>query len=64
MWGYLKEIVYSSEIATLEDLKQKIINAADSLRIKLNKMDELSNEIRERAQKCIQLGGSHFENML
>lgn len=53
LWGYLKQKVYTSPIADLNDLRQRIVNEMNILRgnrqILMNVMQGMSH----RAQKCI-----------
>lgn len=63
VWGRMKELVYSTEITSLEDLNDRIDGAATKLREELQHFN-VERHIQKRALACIQSGGSHFEHLL
>lgn len=63
-WGYMKSVVYNRETTnTREELWQKIVNAADSFRNK-NLYFKIRQSFNKRVNKCIEVGGGHFEHLL
>lgn len=66
VWGQMKNLVYDDTpgpVATIEELKQRIMIAAEKMKINLNTSVVKSN-LRRRMRLCIQNRGSHFENEL
>lgn len=63
VWGTMKEKVYSTEITTCEELKQRIEAAAQKIRDQLPTI-RITRAIQQRALACIQMGGGHFEQLL
>lgn len=65
VWGYLKAIVYATEVDTIEDLRHRIRMAADQLRqlLQQNVPAWPRNWIR-RANKCLEVDGQHFEQLM
>lgn len=65
LWGHMKELVYpaNSTINNVEELRQKILNAAQQIKETLTSRVTKS-EIRKRLRACIRNRGSHFEQDL
>ena len=64
LWGYLKQRVYNSPIADLNDLRQRIVNEMNALRGDRRKLQNAMQGMRGRARKCIQNNGRHVEGKL
>lgn len=62
VWGRMKELVYSTEIATLNDLEERILEASSKVRQQLASIN-IEREIQKRALACIQNRGGHFEHL-
>lgn len=63
VWGYLKSLVYEDQINTREDLMQRIENAVESFRNE-NMCFKIRRSFNKRVNKCIEVNGSHFEQLL
>lgn len=63
VWGRIKELVYSSDVNSLEVLNQRIDAAAEQVRADLSNMD-VAEAIAKRAVACISAEGSNFEQLL
>lgn len=63
LWGYLKDRVYQTPPADLEDLKNRIRNECGALNAELLK-SVTSRELLHRAECCIESNGQHFEHFL
>lgn len=61
LWGYMKGLVYATEVNTIGELRRRINNTAENLRQQFPRVSE--NWIR-RAQLCVQVQGQHFEQLL
>lgn len=61
VWGAMKEIVYSSPVNSVEELRNKIEAAAQVVREKLT-LKVTVRAMRKRARACIRKGGRQFEN--
>lgn len=61
VWGYLKNIVYLNRAQDINELRNKIEEALDTITV-----DMLGNthaELRRRLLHCINVGGCHFEHL-
>lgn len=63
-WGYMKEKVYSVQVDSVEHLRERIINTADSFRQKQQIFNKIRFSFLKRCVKCIDEGGGHFEHLL
>ncbi|XP_074032655.1 uncharacterized protein [Leptinotarsa decemlineata] len=61
VWGRVKELVYTTEITTREELLQRI-EAAFGIMEQEMQMKVTTTEVRNRCRKCIRNGGGHFEH--
>lgn len=64
LWGYLKSLVYVTEIDTREDLLQRINVAANHIRNNHFEISRATQAIRRRAAICIEQNGDLFEQLL
>lgn len=65
LWGHIKNEVYSTEVTTVEELKNRIILSFNKLKEMAANGDLLSrvrNNIIRRCSLCIQEHGGHIEN--
>lgn len=63
VWGRMKEVVYFSDVNSLDELNRRIDIAADQIRIELRTMD-IARNIAKRAYACVTANGGHFEQLL
>lgn len=61
VWGRAKELVYTTEISTREELIQRIEAAFRTMKEEMQ-LKITTTEVRNRCRKCIRCGGSHFEH--
>ena len=61
VWGYIKELVYATEVNSMDELRCRINAAAENLRQQFTMLSD--NWIR-RAQLCVDMQGQHFEHLL
>lgn len=64
LWGRIKSLVYSNEATSVDDLKQKILVAFQTVKDDTEVLRKLKLQLRKRASKCILQGGGHFESVL
>ena len=64
LWSEVKRLVYISEPTTVEQLKQRILDAFDQVKSKRSILLSLKNNLIKRARLCIDNGGGHFEGQL
>ena len=64
LWGRVKSMVYSSDIASVEQLKEKIIIAFATLTLQNNTLENLRGNLIRRAQLCMQQRGHHSQQFL
>ena len=60
---HIKSIVYSEEIASCEQLKEKIIVAFHTLK-QSNTLESVHRNLIRRAKVCIRQNGQHFQQFL
>ena len=63
LWSHIKSIVYSEEIASCEQLKEKIIVAFHTLK-QSNTLESVHRNLIRRAKVCIRQNGQHFQQFL
>lgn len=63
-WGHLNNLVYATEVNTLEELRHRIELADNQIRGNQFEILRASRAIRRRARICIQQNGNHFEQLL
>ncbi|CAG4958954.1 unnamed protein product [Colias eurytheme] len=64
VWGTMKNYVYSVEIQNVEQLRERILEAASEVRAMLAGTTDLEREVRRRLFYCIRENGEHFEQFL
>jgi len=62
LWGYLKGKVYANNPKMLEDLKENI--RTEIRRIDTAELHRVYDNMLQRAQKCIDVQGDHFQHLL
>lgn len=62
IWGYLKNFVYSTPITTREDMELRLRRGVDS--ITPQQLTRVFENNRRRVQKCLDMGGQHFEHLM
>jgi hypothetical protein len=64
LWGHLKQKVYSAPIETRDQLIQRINFYCDEIKENPQMVRRSIANLQKRAQKCLETGGMHFENVL
>lgn len=64
IWSQMKSIVYKRKINSVEELRQKIYEAANTIKNNKRMLFNIEKSLRKRIQKCIAVNGGHFENLL
>lgn len=64
LWGTLKEFVYSSPVASQEELWNRIIHKCTSIRNNQQLLDRVDFNFRRRINLCVRENGDHFEQFL
>lgn len=62
-WGCLKDLVYAKPIATLDELRERIRQAADHINRK-RYARRIKRSFLRRCRACIAVGGRQFEQLL
>ena len=65
LWGWMKSEVYKEKVNTRDELVARIMNSAAL--IKQERQDDLRSATRtiaRRVEKCIEVDGGIFENLL
>lgn len=64
VWGYMKTLVYNGEeIDDVEDLRQRIFNAAERIRYEAP-FQRVRGNFTRRVEACLRADGGHFEHFL
>jgi hypothetical protein len=61
LWGHLKTLVYSAPIT---ELKQRVENACQEIRVKPGIFDRVRTSVRRRVESCVEMHGNHTEHLL
>lgn len=61
LWGRVKDLVYQQQPTTREDMKRRIQNACLSL--SPQEVLRAIDSVRQKAHRCLQQNGSHFEHL-
>lgn len=64
LWGHLKDLVYGSEIRSVEQLWQKICTACDQIRNKPRLGGAIKRSLISRAEMCVLQDGGHVEHLI
>lgn len=64
LWGRIKELVYYNEATSVDDLKNRIVAAFETVKNDTEVLRKLRPQLRKRAITCINQGGGHFETIL
>ena len=64
LWGHMKSLVYDTPIDSAEDLVGRIVDAAALVSEEQEVFSSVRSSIVKRCQKCIDVGGHHFEQLL
>lgn len=62
-WGYLKETVYKNPIRTIEELRQRIAEAAQYIN-NTRHARKIERNFIKRCRLCIRVGGGHFQQFI
>lgn len=63
IWGHMKELVYNTPVPTVEELRQRILAAAQQIKNTLSPRVTVT-EVRRRLRACIRNNGRQFEQDL
>lgn len=63
LWGHIKNIVYSTQINTREELEQRVRNTFRELDAEIIRK-ATTDEVKKRLLKCLEADGGHFEHLL
>jgi hypothetical protein len=61
LWGHIKQQVYATRPENLQDLKDKIVRACRAISPQV--LERVREAIVNRALRCEQVNGSHFEHL-
>ena len=64
LWGHMKSLVYKEKPESRDDLILRIMDAAEQIRIDKPMLKRVTTSVLDRARKCIECGGCHFEHLL
>lgn len=63
-WGYCKSLVYARPVDTVEELRERIEAAFETIANADRMLDRVNESIYRRANACIFANGGHFEQFL
>ena len=64
LWGHLKNKVYKQEHNDVESLRNQIIIKCNEIKTNNACLINIRRSLISRVQKCIEVNGSHFEQLL
>lgn len=64
LWGHMKQIVYSTPTDSIQDLRQRVENAATQIRNRPEIFENVKHSLLRRARACLDADGGHFEHLL
>lgn len=64
LWGHLKNLVYSTEVNDIEDLRRRIILHCQEIKQKVDTFPKIRRSLQRRLETCIEENGKHFEQFL
>src|SRR6218665_732704 len=62
IWGLIQERVYQTEIRSIDELKERLIDVWTEL--KQNVIDKAIEQWRPRLRACVQAKGHHFDHLI
>lgn len=62
LWGYLKSLVYKTPVANLNELQNRVFQAAREITPEM--VRNSVRAVQRRAEACLVADGGHFEQML
>lgn len=63
-WGYIKFIVFSTPVDNINDLRERIVTAFDSVRNNAQMLRNVHRSMSRRVEACILAEGAQFEQLL
>lgn len=63
LWGHVKEIVYKTQVNTVEELRGRIVAAFEDIRETPEILTRVQASMLKRCNACVEVGGGHFENL-
>ena len=64
LWGHMKTLVYQRKSNTKEELRERIMEAAEQIRHSPAVLRKTTQSVLERARCCIDNDGGHFEHLM
>nr|XP_022904788.1 uncharacterized protein LOC111416879 [Onthophagus taurus] len=64
LWGWMKSLVYARKVDTRDALLDRILNAAAFIRANHRSLKLATRSIYKRTNKCIEVSGGVFENLI
>lgn len=64
LWGHLKSLVYTTPVNTVDDLRNRIIDAFETIRNTPGVFESVRASMRRRVGACIRVEGGHFQQLL
>lgn len=64
VWGYLKSLVYSSPVETVEELEERVFHHCEVLRNNPEVFFRVRQSMMRRLRLCVETNGRHIEHLL
>ena len=64
LWGHCKTLVYAQRPNTVEELRNRIVNAFQTIRNTVGIFHRVNGSMYRRIEACLLANGGHFEQML
>lgn len=63
-WGHMKELVYAQQVNNVDELTQRIFDAANTIRENVHVCERVRRNWVRRNEACVEVNGGHFEHLL
>lgn len=63
LWGYLKDLVYTTPVQTREELLERIMFHCAAIRNNPNMLFQVQRACLSKLRKCVAVQGAHFEHI-
>ena len=64
LWPHLKNSIFSTPVNDLDELRQRVTNKIQEINNNPQMLQNVSNSVRKRVLKCIEVGGGHVQHLL
>ena len=63
LWGFVKGNIFTTPLASIEDMRDRIVNEIANLREDPEMIKRVFRDMQRRAEFCIERGGRHVKDI-